>query len=117
MNAVLNMPVRFLNKGLDIEVDKIDQRGNICYSTIFDQSEGNAAIEKSKKLGFKLEFKRIDAVSIKDGRVTLNPNSELFKQGYEYIDTSRIGLPVTFPKAWLKYDPVMVQKKYFKDNN
>ena len=117
MNAVLNMPVRFRNKGLDIEVDKIDQGGNICYSTIFDQSEGNAAIEGSKKLGFELEFRKIGAVSINDGRVTLDPNNELFKQGYEYIDMSRIGLPATFPREWLKYDPEMVQKKYFKRND
>ena len=114
MNARIPMPVRFRNKGLDIEVDKIDQGGNICYSTIFDQSEGNAAIEGSKKLGFELEFRKIGAVSINDGRVTLDPNNELFKQGYEYIDMSRIGLPATFPREWLKYDPEMVQKKYFE---
>ena len=114
MNAVLPMPERFLNKNLDIEVDKIDQGGNICYSTILDQSEENAAIEKSKKLGFELEFRKFGAVSINDGRVTLDPNNELFKQGYEYIDMSRIGLPATFPRQWLRYDPEMVQKKYFK---
>ncbi|MFC1766675.1 right-handed parallel beta-helix repeat-containing protein, partial [Planctomycetota bacterium] len=117
MNARIPMPERFRNKNLDIEVDKIDQGGNIWYSTIIDQSEENAAIEASKKQGFELEFKKIDAVSINDGRVVLNPKSELFKQGYEYIDMSKIGIPATFPREWLKYDPEMVQKKYFKRND
>ncbi|MFC1766711.1 hypothetical protein ACFL6U_32130, partial [Planctomycetota bacterium] len=71
-------------------------------------------IERSKKQGFELEFRKIDAISITDGRVTLDPNNELFKQGYEYIDMSKIGLPATFPREWLKYDPEMVQKKYFE---
>jgi len=117
MNARIPMPERFRNKGLDIEVDKIDQGGNIWYSPIIDQSGGTAAIEKSKNQGFELEFRKIDAISITDGRVTLDPNSELFKQGYEYIDTSRIGLPSTFPREWLTYDPEMGQKKYFESND
>ena len=114
MTLRLPMPPRFLNKNLEIEVEKIDQGGNIFYSTILDQDERNAAFEISKKFGFELEFKKIGAVSINDGRVVLDPNDELFKQGYEYIDMSRIGLPKTFPREWLKYDPEMVQKKYFE---
>ena len=114
MNARIPMPARFLNKGLDIEVDKIDQGGNIWYSPIIDPNEENAAIEKSKKQGFELEYKKIDAITISDGRVVLDPNNELFRQGYEYIDMSRIGIPETFPREWLRYDPGMFQKKYFK---
>lgn len=115
MNARIPMPARFLNKGLDIEVDKIDQSGNIWYSPIIDSSEEKAAIEMSKRQGFELEFRKISAVSIIDDRVVLDPNDELFK-GYEYIDMSKIGLPETFPQEWLKYDPEMGmgQKKYFK---
>ncbi|MFC1766710.1 right-handed parallel beta-helix repeat-containing protein [Planctomycetota bacterium] len=117
MYAKIPMPERFRNKNLDIEVDKIDQGGNIWYSTIIDQSEENAAIEGIKKQGFELEFRESSAISIKDGRVVLNPNDELFKQGYEYIDMGKIGLPATFPRQWLKVDPEMVQKKYFKSND
>ena len=117
MYAILDMPARFLNKGLEIEIDKIDQEGNICYSPILNQSEGNAAIESSKKQGWELEFRKISAVSIKAGRVVLDPNDELFKQGYEYIDMSKMGPLATFPREWLKYDPEMVQKKYFERND
>lgn len=113
----LPMPARFQNKGLDIEVEKIDQSGNIFSSTILDQSEKNTALEISEKMGFELEFREIGAVSINDGRVVLNPNDELFTQGYEYIDMSKIGLPETFPAEWLKYDPVMGQKKHFESKD
>jgi hypothetical protein len=114
MNAKIPMPERFLNKGLDIEVDKIEKGGNIWYSPIIDQREKNEGIEGSKKQGFELEFRKIDAISIKDGRVVLDPSNELFKQGYEYIDMSKIGLPANFPKEWLTYDSEMSQKRYFK---
>ena len=37
----------------------------------------------------------------------------LFKKGYEYVDISKIGLPETFSKGWLEYDPEMTMKKYY----
>ncbi|MDB2607111.1 right-handed parallel beta-helix repeat-containing protein, partial [Zobellia sp.] len=92
MSARIPMPARFLNKGLDIEVDKINQEGNIWYSKIIDPSIKNVGIEESKEQGFELEFKKVNAVSIIDGRVALDSNNELFKQGYEYIDMDNIGL-------------------------
>ena len=51
MSARLPMPERFLNKGLEIEIDKIYQEGNIWYSKIIDPAEKNAGIEESKDTG------------------------------------------------------------------
>ena len=113
MKAQFKLPERFRKKKLFIDTGKVEQEGNICYSTILTEDEGQAVIKKSLKQGFELEYKKITAISIKDGRVVLNPNDKLFKEGYEYVDMSKIGIAKTFPKEWLKYDPVMSMKKYF----
>jgi len=116
MNAKTKMPARFRGKGLEIEPEKADQKGNICYSTILDESQGKAVVKKIRKQGFELEYKKISVISIKDGRVTINPNDTLFEEGYEYIDMSKIGITKAFPKEWLEYDPVMSMKKYFENS-
>ena len=113
MNAQVNMPSRFRGKGLEIEVEKTTQRGNICYAKADGKTDAKAVAAKSRKQGFKLEYRKITAISVAGGRVVLNPKDKLWREGYEYIDMSRIGLPEDFPKAWRKYDPVMSMKKYF----
>jgi hypothetical protein len=115
MLAKFKMPARFRKKNLVIELDKVEQAGNICYSTILDQQRGEEVVkETSRKQGFELEYRKIAAISFEDGRIVLDPNDNLFKDGYEYIDISKIGLPETFPKEWLAYDSVMSMKRYFE---
>ncbi|GAH29059.1 unnamed protein product, partial [marine sediment metagenome] len=53
---------------------------------------------------FEIEHRKITAISLEGGRVVLNPDDQLFKEGYEYIEISKIGLPDAFPKEWLNYD-------------
>ena len=73
-------------------------------------------MQESRKVriqGFELEFKKVNAISIIDGRVALDLNNELFKQGYEYIDMDNIGLPDNFPKEWLEYRLRNANEKIF----
>jgi hypothetical protein len=56
---------------------------------------------------------KITAISVVNDRVQINLNDPLFKHGYEAIDMSKIGLPKTFPKAWLAYEEDMPMQKLF----
>lgn len=113
-NTYESMPQRFKDAGLIIEFEKIQQEGNICYSSFIDEEAARKVAHTSIEKGFQLDYRKITALSIVDGKVVLNPNDQLFKEGYEYIDMDKIGLPDTFPEKWLDYNPEMVQKKYFE---
>ncbi|MDX2431378.1 MAG: right-handed parallel beta-helix repeat-containing protein, partial [Bacteroides sp.] len=83
MNANSNesMPQRFRNAGLIIEFDKIEQEGNICYSSFLDEAETQKLAQNSVEKGFQLDYKKITAISIEDGKVHINPDDQLFKEG------------------------------------
>ena len=114
MNANSNekMPQRFRNAGLIIEFDKIEQEGNICYSSFLDEAATQKVAQKSIEMGFQLDCRKLTAISVEDGKVLINPNDQLFKEGYEYIDIDLIGLPESFPQKWIEYNPEMSMSKY-----
>ena len=115
-NTNESMPQRFIDAGLIIEFDKIKKEGNICYSTFLDDAANKAVAEKSRDIGFQLDYKKITAISFKDGKVVLNPEDHIFQEGYEYIDINKIGIQDSFPQKWLDYTPEMLMKKYLKRN-
>ncbi|MDX2415490.1 MAG: hypothetical protein QNK33_09900, partial [Bacteroidales bacterium] len=115
MNATSNesMPARFREQGLIIEFEKIEQSGNICYSSFLDEDDTKKVAKTSTQKGFQLDYKKVTAITIKEGRVVLNPDDQLFKEAYEYIDIDMIGLPESFPQKWMEYEPEMSMSKYF----
>ena len=116
MNANSNktMPKRFRDAGLIIEFDKIEQEGNIAYSTFTDEEATKKIAENSKEKGFQLDYRKITAFTIKDGKLKMNPDDELFQEGYEYLDLNKIGVQDSFPEKWLAFSPEMVMKEYFE---
>ena len=113
-NTNESMPQRFKDKELWIDFNKIDQQGNICYSTILDESRAQKIVEDIQGKGFQLDYKDISAISADNGRIVINPESELFKEGYEFIDMNKIGLPESFPEKWLEYNPEMSMSRYLE---
>jgi len=113
-NTNESMPQRFKDKELWIDFDIIEQGGNICYSTILDESRAQKIVEGIRERGFQLDYKTYTAVSLEDGRILLNAEDELYQEGYEHIDINKIGLPESFPQKWLEYNPEMSQSKYLK---
>ena len=113
-NTNESMPQRFKDAGLIIEFDKIKKEGNICYSTFLDDAANKEVAEKSRDIGFQLDYKKITAISFKDGKVILNPEDHIFQEGYEYIDINKIGIQDSFPQKWLDYTSEMPMKKYLQ---
>ena len=77
-------------------------------------ADAKAFVKDTERPKFSgIAYKKISAVSVKNDRVYIDINDPLFKQGYEAIDMSKIGIPAAFPKEWLSYKEDMPLQKLF----
>lgn len=113
-NTNESMPQRFKDKQLWIDFDKIEMNGNICYSTVLDENRGKSIVEGIRKKGFQLDYKEITALAVDTVNMKMKAEDKLFKEGYEFIDINKIGLPKSFPEEWLEYNPEMSMSRYLE---
>ena len=60
-------------------------------------------------------YRKISAVIVEDRGILLDPEDKIFAEGFKYIDLGKIGLPVTFPVEWLKYESKMPANEFFNN--
>ena len=65
-------------------------------------------------MGFQIDYRDMTAISVEKGPLLLNPEGDLYQEGYEHIDLNEIGLPESFPQKWLEYNPEMSMSKYLE---
>ena len=97
-----------------IKFDEIEFAGNIFDGKNMSASDAKQFVEKMESKGFSgVAHQQISAITIKNDRVHINVNDPLFKQGYEAVDMSKIGVPETFPREWFRYKEDMPMQKLF----
>jgi parallel beta-helix repeat protein len=63
-----------------------------------------------------VEYQPMSFYTVEDGRLSLDPLADVFKQGHDVVDLSKIGLLADFPAAWLDYDAAVPAAKYMIRN-
>ncbi len=97
-----------------VDYDEIEFSGNIFDGKGMSAKEGASFVDKMEGNKFSgVAHKKLTAISVVNDRVQINMNDPLFRQGYEAVDMSRMGVPETFPDSWLKYEEHMPMQKLF----
>jgi parallel beta-helix repeat protein len=63
-----------------------------------------------------VEYKPMSFYTVEDGRLSLDPSADVFKQGHDVVDLSKTGLLKDFPAAWLDYDEAVPAADYLIRN-